>query len=409
MTALFILLTEVLRNPLSLNSPFPWIWFAPVLIALRYGVGCSQASVGLIVFAYLYKNRASIYDINFQLFVLGGFSLTVICAMFHGSWSKKINDSEALSLYLQRRIQSIADAYKLTSLSYRTLEQQYIVKPVTIRGSLQTLREMLIQSPLQTEVLTRFLTMLAMHCSLEIAAIFPVSHKRLLPKPITSIGNLKQPEQDDYLIQECLQTAEITFIKADEMLKGHVSDTLIAAPLTDQHGKLYAILVVQALPFLSLNDENIEIIRLLLQYFLEGNPVKNVALIIQQYPDCAEIFANELQRLTHLQQRLRHDSAVVGFQLLPHPHQNDYLFRLKQEHRGIDTVWETARGEIKFLLITMPITQQDGVENFRIRMGAILADEFQIALNKDKIKFKACQISAFPNPNNLIEDLLTLS
>jgi hypothetical protein len=391
---------------LSLKSPFPWIWIAPVLIALRYGPWLSQASVGLLLAVYLFKGLAPIYTIDFQLFLLGGFLLTVLCAGFHSAWSKKIIDSNELSLYLQRRIQTISDAYKLTSLAYRGLEQHYIVKPITIRSSLQELRDMFAKSHQQKEVLNRFLNMLALHCSLEIAAIFPVKNKRLGSKPIVSIGKLKPVDQLDFLVKECMETSAITYIKASEMLKGHVSNILIVAPFINQEGNLYALLVVEAMPFLSLNDENIEIIRLLVQYFLEGNVVKNAELILKNYPDCPVTFANELQRLTHLQQRTRKDSAVVAFVLLPHPHQEEYLLRLKQEKRGIDTVWEMTDGNKKILIVAMPITYRIGVESFRMRVDDILGREFQTLLNEHKIKFKACQVSAFSNPSDLIKDLL---
>ena len=399
-----------MQDPLSLKSPFPWIWFAPVLIALRYGLWPSQLSILLILFSYLYQDQTPLFTIPLQLFTLGGFLLTIICALFQNSWSRKVKDSDEISNYLQQRIQTIAYAYKVTVLAYKRLEQSYIVKPVTIRSSLGELREMLASNnnSLLNNVAHRFLNLLAVQCSLEIAAIFPVKNNQIIPRAITAIGKIKSPNKNDFLIKECIGNATITYVKAKEMAKGNVSDFLIVAPFVNQENEIYALLIIEEMPFLSLNDENIETINLLLQYFLEGNTVKNAELILKQYPDCPVLFVNELQRLMNLQKNTKQDSVIVAFLFLPHLHQDDYLFRLKQEKRGLDTFWETSLDNKKILCLLMPLTKHAGIESYKIRVNNLLEKEFQITLNNDEIKFKTCLLSSFNNPIDLIQDLLNI-
>ena len=163
------------------------------------------------------------------------------------------------------------------------------------------------------------------------------------------------------------------------------------------------------MPFLSLTDETVETINLLLQYFLEGNLVKHADIILKHYPDCSVTFANELQRLTHLQKHTQQDSAAIAFLCLPTPHQPDYLFRLEQENRGIDSSWEFTQGHNKILLIIMPMTSHAGVEGYRMRINQLLENEFGILLNGDKIRFKSCQLSSFNNPIFLLNDLLDIT
>lgn len=399
-----------LSDPLSLKSPFPWIWFAPVLIALRYGLWPSQLSILLILSSYLYQDQTPLFNVNFQLFILGGFLVTIVCSLFQNSWSRQVKNSNEISNYLQQRIQTIAYAYKVTLLAYQRLEQSYIVKPVTVRSSLGELREMQANdnNQLTKEIIERFLNILALHCSLEIAGIFPVKNKQINSKPIAAIGRMKSPNKNDFLIQECITNASISYIKAKEMDKGNISDFLIAAPFINQADEIYALLLIEAMPFLSLNNENIETINLFLQYFLEGNTVKNAELILKQYPDSSVLFANELQRLMNLQKNTKQDSVMVAFLFLPHPHRDDYLFRLKQEKRGLDSFWETKQGDNKILFLLMPITNRAGIESYKIRVNNLLENEFQIALNQDEIKFKTGHLSSFNNPIHLIQDLMTI-
>ena len=356
---LFMIASALLHDPLSLQSPFPWIWFAPILIALRYGLWPSQASIVLLVGTYLYYDPNAILSTGFQLFVLGGFLLTVICVMFQNRWGKKIEDMQEIAQYLEKRTQSTADAYHVVSLAYQRLEQQYVVQPVTLRSSLLELREMLARQNIDAQksgplakfatsskvqedeersiIFNRFLNILALHCSLETAAIFPVHNEKIILDPITSIGKNTPPTQEDFLIQSCIETKTVAYVKAKTILQGHYSNYLLAAPFLNQANDIEAILLIESMPFLSLNDENIGIIDVLIQYFTAGHTIKNAALILDNYPECPVDFANELQRLMQLQKKTLQDSAVVAFILAPHPHQDDYLFKLQLEKRGLDT------------------------------------------------------------------------
>ena len=408
---LFIVISEMLHDPLSLKSPFPWIWFAPVLIALRYGLWPSQFSLLLLLFSYLNKDPTPLTTIPFQLFILGGFVLTMVCIMFQIGWSKRVNDSNKVSKYLQKRIQTIAYSYKIVSLAYQRIEQNYIIKPVSIRSSLAELRELLAKNNERQyeHIYNRLLNILALQCSLEIAAIFPVKNNQVIGDSIVSIGKINLPKPNDYLIKECIQNKAITYVKAKEILNNKTTDNLVVAPFINQENQIYALLVIEAMPFLSLTDENIETINLLLQYFLEGNTVRNADIILKQYPDCPVTFANELQRLTNLQKNTGQDSSVVAFILLQNPKQDDYLFRLQQEKRGIDSSWEVIQNNKKILLILMPITYHAGIEGYKMRINITLENEFGTSLNKDNIRFKSCQISSLTNPVILLRDLLNIT
>jgi uncharacterized membrane protein YqaE (UPF0057 family) len=403
-------MSKLLHDPLSLHSPYPWIWFAPVAIALHYGLLASQFSIFLLLFDYLYKDTSPLFTIDFQLFVLGGFVMTMICAIWQNSWAKKIAYNKGVSNYLQQRIQNIAYSYKLISLAYKRLENNYIAQPVTIRTSMNELRQMLghMDASSEAEIFKRLINILAIHCSLETAAIFPVKNNKVIPEAITSIGTIIQPSNDNYFIKHCIENATLTHMTADEILKGHQSDYVIGAPLIDHHNKIYALLLIEELPFLSLNDENIATINLLLQYFIEGNMVKNAEAILHQFPDCSVSFANELQRLFNLERKIKKDSTLVAFKILDEEHVEDYVFRLKQEIRGLDSWWVTRYNTIEVLMVLMPFTNRAAMESYKLRIDDILMKEYRFRLNQKEIKFNSYQLSTGRNPIQIIEALLNL-
>lgn len=407
-TIIFIIIGNTVHDPLSINSPFPWIWFAPVLIALRYGLWPSQISIILLLFNCLYKDLSIIYIIKFQLFVLGGFLLTLLCVAFQTTWFDKIRYSDKISTYLQKRIQTIAYGYQMLSLTYYRLEHSIISKPITLRSSLMELREMLARKSEEElgNIMNRFLNIIAEHCFCEVAAIFPAKNNKIIPQAIAAIGEVKPPKEDDHLIKDSIDNAEMSYVSADELMKGHMSDYLVAAPFFDEENEIYAFLIIQDMPFLGLNNENLETISLLLEYFNEGKTSKGASLIIKQYPNCPVDFANELQRLFNIQIDTKMDSAMIAYRFSEGPHQDDYLFRIKAEKRGIDSTWETRVDDKKYLVVLMPLTSRYGLESYRIRIEDMLANEFNIKLNGAEIKFKTSQLSSFKTPNELLQDLL---
>lgn len=409
-TFIFIVISELLNDPLSINSPFPWIWFAPVIIALHYGLVPSQLSIIVLLGEHFYNNINGIFDIHLQLFILGGFIMTITCAAWQSSWSRKITYNTGISEYLQKRIQTIAYAYRLTSLAYQRLENNYIASPVTLRTSMNELRELFSKSNQETQanILNRFINILAIHCSVEKAGIFPVKNNKLIPEPITYIGSIKIPSPNNYFIEECIETAKMTYITSEDLIKDNLSDYLIAAPLINQHKQIYALILIEELPFLSLNEENISTMNLLIEYFMEGNTVKGVDQIISKYTDCPVVFANELQRLSHLEKKTGKDSAIEVFQFLDELHQDDYIFRLKQEIRGLDSWWETNRDGAKTLLILMPFTNHAAAECYKLRISQILLDELGISLNQNEIKYRSYQISSSTDSLSLIEEIFEI-
>lgn len=406
-TIIFIVVSKLLNSPLSLTSPYPWIWFAPALIGLHYGLLPSQFSIILLVGEYIYINPEQLYQSDFQLFILGGFVLTLICVVWQSSWSKKIIYSNSISEYLQKRIQTTANAYKLTTLAYQRLENNYIASPTTIRTSMNELRQLLSRSneENQATILNRFINILAMHCSIERAVIFPVKDNTIIPEPITSIGSITTPDIDNVFIKQCIESAKMIYVRASGLINGEASDYVIGTPLINQNNSIYALLLIEELPFLSLNEENIATINLLVEYFMEGNNVKGAELILDNFPDCPVIFANEYQRLSSLHLKTKKDSSVEVFQFLDKLHQDDYIFRIKQEIRGLDSWWETTFEGVKMLLILMPFTNQASVESYKTRINTILFQEFNIYLNQNEIKLHSYQISSSKSSISLLKEI----
>lgn len=406
-TIIFIWISHISNDTLSLNSPFPWIWFAPILIAQRYGLWYAMLSTTLILSSAIQENSNILNEIKIQLFILGGFIMTIISSIFHGHWKKINKQNQDVSEYLSQRIQSIAESYECTNIAYKTIMQNYILKPVTIRSSLSELRELIAkQKPeLKKLIFERLINILAQQCSLEKTGIFFIENKKLSITPLVSVGNLKPLNPNNPLISNCIEQNVLTYIHPQNISKEQSKDILIVAPLVDYAKNIYALLIIESMPFLKYNFTNIESINILLQYFLDGHTPKPVANFLNKFPTCPVEFANEMYRLLNLYQSTKQDSALIVFYFKESSRQKEFIFRVIKEKRGLDCLWEFNDIGHTILLKIMPLTNLLGINGYKTRINNILESEFNSSLNQTDIQFSAIQISSIDDPLKIIENI----
>ncbi len=81
---------------------------------------------------------------------------------------------------------------------------------------------------------------------------------------------------------------------------------LVAAPLLDIGGDVYAMLLIDELPFFCAAGRNLQTINLLLGYYTDGLSTQALsAPLVEQFPDCPPEFAFELQRLGRMYAKAR--------------------------------------------------------------------------------------------------------
>jgi len=61
------------EDPFFVHAEFPWVWFGPLLVALRYGIAPALGSVALLALAWLGGSLSGLNNGTFPLhFMLGG-------------------------------------------------------------------------------------------------------------------------------------------------------------------------------------------------------------------------------------------------------------------------------------------------------------------------------------------------
>ena len=350
-------------DPLWSTADFPWSWLAPVILALRYGPLAGLGGAGVLLVGWLAFNVGH-YDTFPQLFFLGGLILVMLVGEFSSLWQARTRRAETLQLYLDQRLEHLVRQYYLLRLSHDRLEQELIGRPMSMRDALSTLQDVgsNAQGP---ETLLR---LLAQYCQLETAALCPVVDDALGTTPLANLGTPRQVLENDPLVQQAIETRKLCHIN-QALSTQQQSRYLVAAPLLDLGGELYGLLLVEEMPFFSLQAENLQTINLLLGYYTDGLSIQALARpILQELPDCPAPFAFEAQRLSHIRASTKVPSIIVALEFLPRAIERDLPQQIQRLKRELDECWLIATPERQILAVLMPLGDTATAEGYIQRL-----------------------------------------
>lgn len=364
-------------DPLWVKASFPWAWFAPVILAMRYGPfpGLGGAAVLLVAWAAFAASgwiSGEFPKLNF----LGGLIMVMLAGEFSSIWLARARRAEGIQLYLDQRLEYLTHQYYLLRLSHDRLEQDLIGRPMAMRDALSTLQSLIrndpsvAQSPLPGA--DGLLRLLAQYCQLEIATIHPAENGHLAAPPVARIG---QPRDDgeldchDPLIREALEAGALSHI-ADSLAAGaSPSRYVIAVPMKTFDGRLAGLLAVERVPFFALHEEMLQTLNLLVSYYVDGLDMHQLAAEIQQeFPACPDEFAAELQRLWHVQQGALTGSIITVLEFLPRPELDYLAFQIGRQRRSLDVSWLIESPQRRVLATLMPLAGAAAAEGYIARI-----------------------------------------
>lgn len=355
------------EDPLWIDAGFPWAWLAVVIVALRYGPLAGVGSACVLLLAWLAINVGR-YDAFPQTFFLGGLILVLLVGEFSSLWQARTRRAENVQLYLDQRLEHLVRQYYLLRLSHDRLEQELIGRPMSMRDALSALQS--IGSPDQTpedgaQVLLR---LLAQYCQIESAVLYPVRGDELDLQPVASMGAPTALVVSDPLVQQALETRKLCHI-SQAVAQGQQSRYLAAAPLLDLGGDLYGLLIIDDMPFFSLQDENLQTINLLLGYYTDGLATQTLSRpIVEALPDCPPDFAFEAQRLSHIHETTGVPSVIVALECSPRALDKGLPAQIERLKRELDESWLIRGPDRCVLAMLMPLGDAATAEGYISRL-----------------------------------------
>lgn len=355
-------------DPLGIDAAFPWPWFAPLILALRYGPLPGLAGSGLLLVAWLLLNVGHTDDFP-KLFFLGGLILIMLAGEFSSLWLARTRRAETVQLYLDQRLESLTRQYYLLRLSHDRLEQDLISRPISMRDALLKLRGLNESGGDPATGAETLLRLLAQYCQLESAALHELGENGQVVRPLASIGAVSPLATDDPLVRQALDSRRLCHVRQAVAQDEAGTRYLIVAPLTNLNGALYGLLTVEEMPFFSLQEEALQTINLLLGYYTDGLATQELATpILAELPACPASFAFEAQRLAHLSQITGVHSVIVALEILPRAVAKDLPLQLARMKRGLDENWLIIGLEKQVLATLIPLGDYSTAEGYIARL-----------------------------------------
>jgi hypothetical protein len=359
-------------DPLWARASFPWAWFAPLLLSLRYGPLPGLIGAALLFGAWHGLSFAGWSLGEFpRLYFLGGLIMVMLTGEFSSVWVARARRAEGTQLFLDQRLEYLTRQHYLLRLSHDRLEQDLLSKPMAMRDALLSIRGGAAaggagDGPLPGAA--ALMRLLAQICQLEVASLHPLAGGEARLEAAATLGQPGPFDLRDPLVERALATDQTWHLQqahADGVAAGRY---LIAAPLVAD-GAPVALLVVERMPFFALQEETLQTLKLLLGYYADGLALARLAApIVAELPACPTEFAGEAARLVRVARDTGLSSTLVSVEFWARPEAGDLVLQLQRQKRGLDLNWVIETPNRTVLVTLMPLAGPAAAEGYFARV-----------------------------------------
>ncbi|MBD3766676.1 MAG: hypothetical protein IE928_01835 [Gammaproteobacteria bacterium] len=373
------------EDPLLMTTDFPWIWFAPVMVALRYGMIWGLMSVAMLGISALLAVHLFHLSSDFPLaFFLGGLILTMMAGEFADVWHESHYRKDEANLYYEERLTRLTRQYLLLKISHDLLEEQMLSRPGSLRTAIQDLRTKMLSFKGEhvdlfgADVLMGILDQYASieHAQIYLVEVHEEKQKYNLGQSVAKLGNPSVLINDDQLLQQALE--EKSLVHIGKHATGDYQGQLLIAPMITSRNQVLGVLAVDAMPFYAFNEENIHLIQVIVSYYadmLVGN--ESAQQILSCFNNSADIhFIEELNRLIRVAEKTKVPSYLVVLTFSGEK-ANILPGQIQELKRAMDFMWMTSIDNQPSLCILMPFASSSGVKGMIMRLKNWLIDRHQ--------------------------------
>lgn len=394
-------------DPMTLTAGFRWILLVPLVIALRYGSLIGVWAMLSLAGCWFVLNAFGVYAE--QMFpegaMLGGLVFTLIAGEFSDLWSVRVMRADSAASYSLERLKNLTQRFVLLRLSHDRLEENLLTKPYTVRDALFRLRTLTLEESSDASLPAGddLLAILAEYCQLQRASLYPCKEGEVIDAPAALLGENKPLEKDNALLAYAMENGLLAHVQQEREENYHGA-YLVAAPISNSAGKVIGVLLVERMPFLSVNHENLQLLSVLLNFYADvvyaGPETRELQ---QRWPALPFQMARELIALSRLREGGKVETSLTLFVADDSEQAGLIQDALARGLRSLDLAWWVSD---RTLLIMMPMTGVSGLEGFVLRTEQWLEDEFAfMSLRQAGVQFFYRHMDSRPTETQLGEFL----
>lgn len=405
------------RDPLFLNAPFAWLVVGPLLAGLRYGFifGFGSAVATVLIMGGAWRLGVAGGEFPLQ-YAIGLFLAGMVAGEFTDVWRRRLGQMQVVNDYQATRLDEFVRNYHLLRVSHDQLAERLAANPYNLRDALRHLgRRFTTTHPLEVRA-ADILNFLAWHGKFQQAAFYGVDEKGKVQQPaLARLGSEEDDVLNSPMVQACLRDRCMISMRSERMGDAGTNGTsplLAVVPLIDVEGRLWGIVTVTDMPFMTYNEKTLNLLAVL------GGNLGDLIKESQRTEtarsgDTQGEFRERLQRWIVYSRRYKLESLVMVVQL-PDESESDE----EESQAVVDFLFEQlrvldypvmVRGEdgCRRLLILMPLTPEEGARAYRARISRQMLERFGKEADEYGLRFLQYRIDGKTQAGDVLDALHT--
>ena len=375
-----------------INAKFSFIVILLAVITLFHGFENGLLALSIIALVMWLS-----YPIFPYIKFLVALMMTLIYSEFHYYWTQKIKAAEIQANYRGSKLDELSKAFYTLKISHDQLEKNYVIKPMSIRNSIEYIineqivikQDDLIEKK-NEEYYNRFLLLLERSFNVSSALIiYKKDYKNestylkyensAIAYGINSHKREKQEILDDYLVDKAIgrktpiyisdETGEATIVNNKD------SPYLAAIPALDD-SKVTSVLVIEKMPFMAFNRENLTSITILLEYFSIEISHKdflsheNELTLVED-----KKFQYEFERLKYLYHKFNVNSILLVLRINNELQATRIYEKVQKMLRSLDMVTLVKNNGLYYITLLFPLHDKAAALGYLNRLLGALEEE----------------------------------
>ncbi|NPA66215.1 MAG: hypothetical protein GXO11_04955 [Epsilonproteobacteria bacterium] len=368
----------------------PYLIMFLAVITLFHGLESGILSLTIITVTMWFSYETFRY-IDFLVALI----MTMIYSQFHRYWTNKINKMHFDAEYRSRKISELSRAFYTLKISHDQLEKNYVVKPMSIRNSIEYILHKNTQNITDenkfekvTQNYRDFLELLQKSFNLtEGVIVYTIDHydkhtkddfKHFLTNghivtnhkldPSDTLENILQ----DYIVEKAIRQKRPVYLSdeaGEPSMTVDIHNTYLAAIPSVYEDDILGILLIKKMSFMAFNKENLTAISILLDYFMIEIGNKTLLLNHKFLPLVKdEEFNVEFTRLKFINQKYHVNSVTILIKVQSQL-QGTRLYELIEKIlRSLDLVTVVERNGFYNIVILLALNDKAAAKGFLNRL-----------------------------------------
>jgi polysaccharide biosynthesis protein PelD len=248
------------QDPFFLQARIPWIVIAPLIIGLHHGSARALTSgLCLLAGAYGYARLGHAPPAPFPMdYAVGMGLLGLLAGEYRDAWQRVLHrlrhDAAERGTHLDR----LTRAYHLLKRSHDLLEQRLASGGPSLHAILDRVQ---VQLEIAGErglsaAADAVLRLFGDYGQVQVASLHTLRDGRIEHAPVAELGKAPPLDPEHPMVRDAIRAGTLTSVREECLSTGGFAP-LACVPLIDVNGRVWGLVIVHEMPFMSMHDEHL--------------------------------------------------------------------------------------------------------------------------------------------------------